>query len=703
MRNIHNKILIGAAGLALLSLATSCEEYLDKAPDTTVTAEDAFKDFNSMQGYVEGVYTAIPDKEKCHWCPSWNWGDDELMNPEADDRFTHQADLGNFKAWQETGNWLYHSTDGNPGYHFGRLWTEGWGAIRKCNMAIENISKMVGTDEERNLILGQAYFFRAWFHFEMMEFLGGLPYIDKVFEDGMEFKEARLSYQKCAEKCAADFRKAADLLPINWDDTEVSSQYGLTGKNKLRVNKITALGYLGKNYLWAGSPLMKNGCVGEAGGAKTYIYDETYCKKAAEAFRELLDLVESGETQYSLAEFNFDKSVDKATGVARGIYDHKKASGAKNCYSDIFYTVKNNWLMPGSTEAIMQGLSGENNNANNCNWNTSKVFGPKVAGLVEHDNVIHMPTANLIDQYGMANGLPIDDPKSGFDPTHPFKDRDPRFYHDIVFDGFKYVNSETLEKSKEYLRYCSLYTGGAMRAQANGSQTGYFIQKLVPHTMNIADRDYDWGGAFHCYIPFMRLGDIYLMYAEASAASGDEAAAVNAINVIRTRCGAGELGADYKTGTKLMDEIRRERAVELAFEGFRFNDLQRWLLLTEPKYTTKYAHEFDRAINPADMNEDDEKYWEAYLQEWEKAESQKDEWKNMSDAEKDQAREAKKKTKEQWYVDNWCKYHDSKDMPVVNFRKRNILTRRYEPKHYWFPFPESIVYLYPEFKQNTGW
>ncbi|MBQ5574636.1 MAG: RagB/SusD family nutrient uptake outer membrane protein, partial [Bacteroidales bacterium] len=152
MRNIHNKILIGAAGLALLSLATSCEEYLDKAPDTTVTAEDAFKDFNSMQGYVEGVYTAIPDKEKCHWCPSWNWGDDELMNPEADDRFTHQADLGNFKAWQETGNWLYHSTDGNGGYHFGRLWTEGWGAIRKCNMAIENISKMVGTDEIALLI-----------------------------------------------------------------------------------------------------------------------------------------------------------------------------------------------------------------------------------------------------------------------------------------------------------------------------------------------------------------------------------------------------------------------------------------------------------------------------------------------------------------------------------------------------------------------
>lgn len=651
MRNIYNKILIGAAGLTLVAFATSCEEYLDKAPDTTITPDEAFKDFNSFQGYVEGIYTAIPDKEKCHWCPSWNWGDDELMNPEADDRFTHQADLGNFKAWQETGNWLYYSTTGNPGYSFGRLWSDGWGAIRRCNMAIEHIEEMVGTKEERDLILGQAYFFRAWFHFEMMEFLGGLPYIDKVFAEGMEFKEKRLSYRECADKVAADFRKAADLLPIDWDKTVVSSQYSLDGKNRLRVNKITALGYLGKNYLWAGSPLMENGAATGADkpGGLTYKYNKDYCLKAAAAFKELLDLVESGQTQYALVEFSFDETPG-ADGVARGIYDHKKASTAKTCYSDIFYTVGNGWLMPGSTEAIMQGLSGSGGNANNCNWNTSKVFGPKVAGLVEHDNIIHMPTANLVEQYGMANGLPLTDPQSGFDPEHPFKGRDPRFYHDIVFDGFKYVNAEGLEESKEYLRYCSLYKGGAMRDQAHGSQTGYFIQKLVPHTCNIGDKDYDYPKAFHCYIPFMRLADIYLMYAEACAATGSETEAVAAVNKIRTRCGAGPVGANYTSGEPLMNEIRRERAVELSFEGFRFNDLQRWLLLTEPNYTTKYSHEFDRL------------------------------------------------EKEEFFKTN-----DPREAKVANFTKKKILTRDLTPKHYWFPLPESQVYLYPEFEQNPGW
>ena len=63
-------------------------------------------------------------------------------------------------------------------------------------------------------------------------------------------------------------------------------------------------------------------------------------------------------------------------------------------------------------------------------------MGSEVAGLVAHDKIIHLPTANLVEMYGMANGLPLDDPQSGFDKRHPFKNRDPRFYHDVVFGWF---------------------------------------------------------------------------------------------------------------------------------------------------------------------------------------------------------------------------------------------------------------------------
>ncbi|MBR5644602.1 MAG: RagB/SusD family nutrient uptake outer membrane protein [Salinivirgaceae bacterium] len=659
MKKIYNSfIFMGLLGLALCANLTSCKDYLDREPGTSVSEEDAFKNFKNYQGFIEEIYNCIPDKEKCNWCPSWNWGDDEIFNPEADNRMTHQVDLGNFRAWSTTGNWLYRDgsdpafagVDCNAGKTH-TLWPHSWYCIRKCNMAIENIDKMVGTDEERDLILGQAYFFRAWWHFELMEYFGGLPYISKVLDPSSIDKLPRLSFQTCADSCARDFHRAADLLPINWDNTSAGTDYGTGGKNELRVNKITALGYLGKCQLWAGSPLMKNKA--QTGGAKTYDYDEYYCKRAAEAFGELLNMVEGGETQYALVEFNFSN-----------IYDHVKASSAKTCYSDLFYTSNQSWKQPGSTEAIMRGLSGtvdaSGPNANNSNWNTSKVFGPKVGSVVEHDNIIHQPTGNLVEMYGMANGLPLDDPESGFDKTHPFRDRDPRFYHDIVFDGFKYIVAAADKERQPYV-YCELFTGGNMRSVALGSQTGYFIQKLVPHTCNIIDKLYRWEDQLHTNLSYMRLADVYLMYAEACAAVGGasykssnfDKTAEDAINTIRDRCGAGHVAAKYVADrNKFIDEVRRERAVELSFEGFRFNDLQRWLLLTEYPYNTKYATEFTR-VNP-----------------------------------------------QSWYEDE---NNDPRDAEVVGYSRRVILTRNFGVQHYWFPLLDDDVYIYADFAQNPGW
>ena len=654
MKNkIKTLMLTGCVSLALGTSLSSCQDYLDKEPDSTVSADDAFANFRNFQGFVEEIYNCIPDKEKCNYCPSWNWGDDEIFNPEADNRMTHQVDLGNFRAWESTGNWLKRdgaSTSTNKFDH--GIWNHAWYCIRKCNLGLQNIDKFVtGSAEEKKLIEGQLYFFRAWWHEELMEYFGGMPYVDTFLGDNAEQRLPRLTYQECADKAAADFRKAADLLPINWDKT--SAGLATQGKNELRINKIMALGYLGKTYLWAASPLMKNGAqTGASKNGKTYDYDQEYAKKAAEAFGELLSLVEAGQTQYALAEFKY-----------KDIYNHEKSDDANSCFSDIFYTKKQNWKMPGTVEAIFRGPSAD---FNGSNWNTSKVFGPKVQKVVAHDNVIHQPTANLVEAYGMANGEPIYlvengqyvlNPKSGFDPKHPFKDRDPRFYHDIVFDGFKYLNGSPGQYAD--LQYCQLYTGGNMRPIENASRTGYFIQKLVPHTCNEVDKDYDWGAAFHCYLPYMRLADIYLMYAEACAAFGGATGkssnfgktAEDAINTLRDRCGAGHVAAEFVADShKFMDEVRREREVELSFEGFRFCDLQRWLLLTEAPYNQKYSQEFERVENA-----------------------------------------------------DFYKENDPKDAEVANYRRELILTRNFNAKHYWFPLPIKETQLYPEFSQNPGW
>lgn len=646
MKKIYKSLIIGGGILFLIFGLASCEAYLDKAPESTISEVEAFKNFTNFQGYIEEIYNCIPDKEKNDWTASWNWGDDEIFNLEGNWHMTSQVDLGNFWAWQTGGgNWL-NKNNANPTstnkFHHG-LWPHAWYCIRKANMGLENLDKLqVATQEEKDLIAGQLYFFRAWWHFELMQYFGGLPYIDKVFSPTEKLELPRLTYAECADKAGADFRKAADLLPIDWENTKVGKN--TSGKNPLRINKIMALGYLGKNYLWAGSPLMKNGA--QTGGTKTYDYDATYCTKAAEALGELLNLVESGQTQYSLAQYKY-----------KDIYNHIKQDGdtVKTRFADIFYTTGQNWLMPGSTEAIFRGPSTDYNGSN---WNTTKTFGPKVNGLVEHDNIIHQPTANYVNYYGMANGLPLNDPNSGFDPNYPFKNRDPRFYHDIVFDGFKYVNS-TMPADMEFLRYCGLHTGGTMRSDASASRTGYFIQKLVPHTCNKYDGLYNWSGSLHTYLPYMRLGDIYLMYAEACAAVGGATAkstnfaktAEGAINTLRDRVGAGHVHSSY-TGDniKFMNEVRRERAVELSFEGFRFNDLQRWLLLTEYPYNVKTSQEFDRVEN-----------------------------------------------------DNFYKTNDPRNARVSNFREKVILTRLFGTKHYWFPLKIRDTSMYPEFGQNPGW
>ena len=655
--------------LAGVASFTSCKDWLDKDPEAIVAEDEAFKNYRNFQGYIEEIYSLIPDKEKINYCTSWNLGDDAVHNPEGYAHMDHQVDLGNYRNWWTNGQFWLNGARSS-------MWTNAWYCIRKCNMGIENIKSLVGIDEERNVLLGQMYFFRAWFHFELMCYFGGLPYIDKAFEANDIPELPRLSFQECADRCAEDFEMAANLLPLDpskWDESLPGMQ--TSGKNDLRVNKFMALCYLGKCYLWAGSPLMKefektkNGGVAQLLGAssngKTYDYDINYCKKAAETFGKVLNMVVKGEVDYKLAEYRYSN-----------IYDHLKDDNAETCYSDIFYTEKQNWKQPGSCEAIFRGLSPDGNTSN---WNCAKIFGPKVAGLVDHDNIIHHPTANLIDQYGMANGQPIYlvengeyklNPLSGWDPEHPYKNRDPRFYHDIIFDGFHYVsNTDGLSAAQKALEYCLLYTGGAEREIDHGSSTGYFIQKLVPHQMNEGDRWYDWDHAFHCYLPYMRLADVYLMYAEARAAIAanpvalkerpeycPQLSAVEAINALRNRVNSNDYPMEgvqpnlMDTREHFIDEVRRERAVELSFEGFRWCDLQRWLLLTEPPYTMKYSHEFERLE-----------------------------------------------------ADSWFKDHDPKDAHIGNFHKEELITRRLESKHYWFPLPDKDIYLYKGYDQNPGW
>ena len=236
--NNMKSLLCGSLLLLAGSVSlTSCTDWLDKDPESIVADDEAFKNYRNFQGYIEEIYSLIPDKEKVNYCTAWNFGDDAVHNTEGYAHMDHQVDLGNYRNWWTNNQcWL----NGNNS----SLWRNSWYSIRKCNMGIENIKSLVGTDEERDLLLGQLYFFRAWWHFELMCYFGGLPYIDQAFQASSIPELPRLSFQECADRCAEDFEKAYDLLPLDWDETLAGMQ--TSGKNDLRINKFMALYYLGK-------------------------------------------------------------------------------------------------------------------------------------------------------------------------------------------------------------------------------------------------------------------------------------------------------------------------------------------------------------------------------------------------------------------------------------------------------------------------
>lgn len=638
MKKIKKYISVLVAAFMACGTMSSCTDYLDKAPESELSAEEAFKNFKNFQGFVEELYFCVPPFTTCYWNNSFNWGDDEIIGINETYMMGDKIDKGDFWGWQaeydgwgcgfmDLGNFStsdYHDVGKHP-----TLWKGSWYGIRKANLGLANLDLLTeATKEQKDIIKGQLLFFRGFFHFQLMQYFGGLPYIDEVLSSSGKLTLPRLSYQETADKAAADLREAANLLPINWDNTATGAP--TRGNNDLRINKIMALGYLGKDLLWAGSPLMNY----ESTGSRTYNAD--FCKRAAEALGELLTLVESGQTQYALVDFAN--------------------------YKDLFLTHAKGGLMPGSTEAIYRNPVTD---WNRSNWGQTGDYGTK---KITNNGICYHPTANYVNFYGMANGLPLDDPESGFDKQHPWKDRDPRFYHDIRFDGCKLELGGA--KEADPVRYAPLYTDGALRSPSEGSRTGYLNYKFVRDDFNQWDNQGggNWGANNHMLVPYMRLADIYLMYAEAACnasgvpmgkSSNCTLSAIDAINTIRDRAGVEHVNSKF-TGSldSFMSEVRRERAVELAFEAHRFNDLRRWLLIDKYPYTIKTSQEFTRVGDLTGIESDSSK---------------------------------------------GVNTEDPSQSEVIGFHEEVILTRDFTEKHYWLPLKINDTTMYVEFGQNPGW
>jgi len=177
-----------------------------------------------------------------------------------------------------------------------------------------------------------------------------------------------------------------------------------------------------------------------------------------------------------------------------------------------------------------------------------------------------VPTKNLVDAYEMLNGKDISDPASGFDPYNPYKDRDPRLKYSV------YVPGSVLPDNKIYNPKPGSGTADAVGISFQATNTGFNLKKYI----NKEDLVQPANGGIN--IILLRYAEVLLTYAEAKIESDQiDQSVLDAINLVRQRA---DVHMPAITTLLPQDEmrkiVRKERLVELAFEGLRFIDIRRW-------------------------------------------------------------------------------------------------------------------------------
>lgn len=179
------------------------------------------------------------------------------------------------------------------------------------------------------------------------------------------------------------------------------------------------------------------------------------------------------------------------------------------------------------------------------------------------------PTQTLVDAYEMVDGST---PTPG-----TYDGRDPRFRMTIAVNGDKWPDTNPFP--------LETYTGGRNALPISyATPTSYYLKKYLDKTIDISASS-GTGGKRHSWITF-RLGEFYLNYAEAvfryfgSADMNDEEftmSAREAVNVVRNRSDVKMPGLpEGLSASDFWTRYKRERMVELAFEGHRFWDIRRW-------------------------------------------------------------------------------------------------------------------------------
>ncbi len=183
-------------------------------------------------------------------------------------------------------------------------------------------------------------------------------------------------------------------------------------------------------------------------------------------------------------------------------------------------------------------------------------------------NAYYSPLGSLADEYEFSDGTPFSYTDPRYNPKDIGANRDPRFrfsllWNNSTFQGKIYVSHLDSTRSLDQLNPSKIST-----------RTGYSLRKYLDESFT-GDKTSGYGGN----IPIIRYAEVLLSYLEAELEAGhaiSQSLLDMTINKVRGRASVN-LPAITQTDPVLLRPIlRKERRVELAFEGLRYWDLLRW-------------------------------------------------------------------------------------------------------------------------------
>jgi hypothetical protein len=396
--------------------------------------------------------------------------------------------------------------------------TEGWtwDQLRKVNYYLDHFGTAKLTEPQQRHYEGMGRFFRAKFYMGKVQRYSDVPWYDKTLTQS-----------------DPDLFKGRDgralVVDKIFEDLEFARQYVDAAGDEDRAGAVNR---------WVVRAIM----------AQAALYEGTYRKYHAE-----LELQATANQYLELAAEVAGEIIDD------GGFALHETGRPESDYASLFISED----LEGNSEVIL-GRFNEANLLNSGWW--GYMFG----------NYEMSPSKDLLQTYLMADGTPYtSQPGYATDEfVEEFENRDPRLAQTYAYPGWELVNSGT------YAQGAGIYIQELSRNFTGYHQLKGFVNDTDTDVQNNLD------------IPLIRLAEMYLIYAEAKAELGEltQGDLDNTVNKIRARAGMPALSinpsvdpvlqAQYPLVTSaqaaVLLEIRRERRVELALEGSRFNDLMRW-------------------------------------------------------------------------------------------------------------------------------